>query len=70
MGSLALLTSKFLYICAGNGKDNFKFSGRIIDSDMHDIGRFLNRLLGLPPEIQNRFVVCEQSVMALQLDLI
>lgn len=37
-----------------NGKDSFKSSGRIIDSDMHDVGRFLNRLLGLPPEIQNR----------------
>ncbi|KAJ0098751.1 hypothetical protein Patl1_19774 [Pistacia atlantica] len=34
----------------GNGK----ISGRIVDSDMHDVGRFLNRLLGLPPEIQNR----------------
>ncbi|KAL7592215.1 hypothetical protein Lser_V15G33893 [Lactuca serriola] len=39
----------------GNGKDAGKFStGRIVDSDMHDVGRFLNRLLGLPPEIQNR----------------
>lgn len=38
----------------GNGKDPAKISGRIIDSDMHDVGRFLNRLLGLPPEIQNR----------------
>lgn len=38
----------------GNGKDYGKLSGRIIDSDMHDVGRFLNRLLGLPPDIQNR----------------
>uniref|UniRef100_A0A2P2LR73 PHD-type domain-containing protein n=1 Tax=Rhizophora mucronata TaxID=61149 RepID=A0A2P2LR73_RHIMU len=38
----------------GNGKDYGKLSGRIVDSDMHDVGRFLNRLLGLPPEIQNR----------------
>ncbi|GLU08554.1 hypothetical protein SLE2022_254600 [Rubroshorea leprosula] len=38
----------------GNGKDNGKLSGRIVDSDMHDVGRFLNRLLGLPPDIQNR----------------
>ncbi|XP_022717610.1 protein FORGETTER 1 isoform X1 [Durio zibethinus] len=38
----------------GNGKDNGKFAGRIVDSDMHDVGRFLNRLLGLPPDIQNR----------------
>ncbi|XP_057765219.1 protein FORGETTER 1 [Salvia miltiorrhiza] len=29
-------------------------SGRIVDSDMQDVGRFLNRLLGLPPVIQNR----------------
>jgi hypothetical protein len=37
----------------GNGKDPGKLSGRIIDSDMHEVGRFLNRLLGLPPDIQN-----------------
>lgn len=41
---------------SGNGKEPGKISGRIVDSDMHDVGRFLNRLLGLPPEIQNRFV--------------
>ncbi|XP_031383242.1 protein FORGETTER 1 isoform X1 [Punica granatum] len=49
----------------GNGKDNFKFSGRIIDSDMHDIGRFLNRLLGLPPEIQNRLFELFVSILDL-----
>ncbi|KAG9137601.1 hypothetical protein Leryth_011350 [Lithospermum erythrorhizon] len=38
----------------GNGKDPTKISGRIVDTDMHDVGRFLNRLLGLPPDIQNR----------------
>ncbi|XP_004509999.1 protein FORGETTER 1-like isoform X1 [Cicer arietinum] len=37
----------------GNGKDLGRLSGRIIDSDMHEVGRFLNRLLGLPPDIQN-----------------
>ncbi|KAG0494616.1 hypothetical protein HPP92_005610 [Vanilla planifolia] len=37
-----------------NGKEGNKLSGRIVDSDMHDVGRFLNRLLGLPPNIQNR----------------
>lgn len=37
-----------------NGKDAGKVSGRIVESDMHDVGRFLNRLLGLPPDIQNR----------------
>lgn len=31
--------------------------GRIVDSDMHDVARFLNRLLGLPPDIQNKYVV-------------
>lgn len=41
-------------IYAGNGKDGGRISGRIVDSDMHDVGRFLNRLLGLPPDIQNR----------------
>ncbi|KAJ4815925.1 RING/FYVE/PHD zinc finger protein [Rhynchospora pubera] len=34
----------------GNGG---KTPGRIVDSDMHDVARFLNRLLGLPPDIQN-----------------
>ncbi|CAA6668669.1 unnamed protein product [Spirodela intermedia] len=38
----------------GSGKDIGKLSGRIVDSDMHDVGRFLNRLLGLPPYFQNR----------------
>ncbi|CAJ2657095.1 unnamed protein product [Trifolium pratense] len=37
----------------GNGKDPGRLSGRIIESDMHEVGRFLNRLLGLPPDIQN-----------------
>lgn len=37
----------------GSG-ESAKGSGRRIESDMHDVGRFLNRLLGLPPEIQNR----------------
>lgn len=48
----------FLLSVLGNGKDSGKLSGRIVDSDMHDVGRFLNRLLGLPPDIQNRSVVC------------
>ncbi|KAL1537165.1 udp-glycosyltransferase [Salvia divinorum] len=38
----------------GNGKDAGKLSGRIVDSDMNDVGRFLNRILGLSPGIQNR----------------
>lgn len=41
-------------IDAGNGKDAGKVSGRTVDSDMHDVGRFLNRLLGLPPDNQNK----------------
>ncbi|KAJ0768766.1 putative chromatin regulator PHD family [Helianthus annuus] len=47
----------------GNGKDSGKFSGRIIDSDMHDVGRFLNRLLGLPPEIQNKLFELFVSIL-------
>ncbi|XP_050215928.1 protein FORGETTER 1 isoform X2 [Mercurialis annua] len=46
----------------GNGK----LSGRIIDSDMHDVGRFLNRLLGLPPEIQNRLFELFVSILDLR----
>ncbi|CAN6455835.1 unnamed protein product [Victoria cruziana] len=38
----------------GGGKDNGKITGRIVESDMNDVGRFLNRILGLPPGIQNR----------------
>ncbi|WVZ94507.1 hypothetical protein U9M48_040390 [Paspalum notatum var. saurae] len=37
-----------------NGKNGGKLTGRIIDSDMHDVARFLNRILGLFPDIQNR----------------
>ncbi|XP_028799657.1 protein FORGETTER 1 isoform X2 [Neltuma alba] len=49
----------------GNGRDFGKLSGRIIDSDMHDVGRFLNRLLGLPPEIQNRLFELFVSILDL-----
>ncbi|CAL1409342.1 unnamed protein product [Linum trigynum] len=49
----------------GNGMDRGKLSGRIIDSDMHDVGRFLNRLLGLPPEIQNRLFELFVSILDL-----
>ncbi|KAI8553226.1 hypothetical protein RHMOL_Rhmol06G0327600 [Rhododendron molle] len=49
----------------GNGKDSGKLSGRIVDSDMHDVGRFLNRLLGLPPEIQNRLFELFVSILEL-----
>ncbi|XP_015055769.1 protein FORGETTER 1 [Solanum pennellii] len=49
----------------GNGKDSGKLSGRIVDSDMHDVGRFLNRLLGLPPEIQNRLFELFVSILDL-----
>ncbi|CAI9087968.1 OLC1v1022187C2 [Oldenlandia corymbosa var. corymbosa] len=49
----------------GNGKDNGKITGRIVDSDMHDVGRFLNRLLGLPPEIQNRLFELFVSILDL-----
>ncbi|XP_021767573.1 protein FORGETTER 1-like isoform X2 [Chenopodium quinoa] len=46
-----------------NGKESGKISARIVDSDMHDVGRFLNRLLGLPPEIQNRIFELFISVL-------
>ncbi|MCO5559785.1 hypothetical protein L7F22_013389 [Adiantum nelumboides] len=35
-------------------KDYGKPSGRIPEADTHDVARFLNRLLGLPPDVQNR----------------
>ncbi|KAG6605360.1 Protein FORGETTER 1, partial [Cucurbita argyrosperma subsp. sororia] len=47
------------------GKDSGKTSGRIVESDMNDIGRFLNRLLGLPPEIQNRIFELFVSILDL-----
>nr|CAD1823189.1 unnamed protein product [Ananas comosus var. bracteatus] len=48
-----------------NGKDGGRISGRIVDSDMHDVGRFLNRLLGLPPDIQNRLFELFTSILDL-----
>ncbi|MED6108924.1 udp-glycosyltransferase [Stylosanthes scabra] len=48
-----------------NGKELGRLSGRIIDSDMHDVGRFLNRLLGLPPEIQNKLFELFVSILDL-----
>ncbi|KAG9439302.1 hypothetical protein H6P81_019467 [Aristolochia fimbriata] len=45
----------------GNGK----VTGRIFESDMHDVGRFLNRLLGLPPNIQNRLFELFISILDL-----
>ncbi|KAJ3693490.1 hypothetical protein LUZ60_008970 [Juncus effusus] len=52
----AALVSVGIIRDTGNGKEkeNGKLPGRIVDSDMHDVARFLNRLLGLPPDIQNR----------------
>ncbi|KAG9143262.1 hypothetical protein Leryth_010181 [Lithospermum erythrorhizon] len=47
----------------GNGKDPGNISGRIVDSDMHDVGRFLNRLLGLPLDIQNRLFELFVSIL-------
>ncbi|PON32790.1 Protein strawberry notch, partial [Parasponia andersonii] len=40
-------------------------SGRIVESDMHDVGRFLNRILGLAPEIQNRLFELFVSILDL-----
>lgn len=50
----AALVSVGIVRDSGSAKESGKVSARIIDSDMNDVGRFLNRLLGLPPEIQNR----------------
>jgi hypothetical protein len=38
----------------GSTKSSTRPSGRIAEIDIHDVGRFLNRALGLPPDIQNR----------------
>nr|CAB3488213.1 unnamed protein product [Digitaria exilis] len=46
-----------------NGKDAGKLSGRIVDSDMHDVARFLNRLLGLAPNVQNRLFDLFTSIL-------
>jgi len=40
-----------------------KLAGRIVDSDMHDVARFLNRLLGLAPNIQNRLFDLFTSIL-------
>ncbi|KAL5214680.1 hypothetical protein ABZP36_003832 [Zizania latifolia] len=46
-----------------NGKVTGKLSGRIVDSDTHDVARFLNRLLGLAPKIQNRLFDLFTSIL-------
>jgi len=48
-----------------NGKNGGKLTGRIIDSDMHDVARFLNRILGLFPDIQNRLFDLFTSILDL-----
>ncbi|GAB4836724.1 udp-glycosyltransferase [Ancistrocladus abbreviatus] len=48
-----------------NGKESGKPFSHIIDSDMNDVGRFLNRLLGLPPDIQNRLFELFTSILDL-----
>ncbi|EXB51233.1 hypothetical protein L484_019226 [Morus notabilis] len=47
------------------GKDSGRITGRIVDSDMHDVGRFLNRILGLVPDIQNRLFELFVSILDL-----
>ncbi|KAG0522949.1 hypothetical protein BDA96_07G081700 [Sorghum bicolor] len=46
-----------------NGKNGGKLTGRILDSDMHDVARFLNRILGLFPDIQNRLFDLFTSIL-------
>ncbi|XP_072081067.1 protein FORGETTER 1 [Arachis hypogaea] len=41
-------------IVKGYEEHSGSLSGYISDNDMQDVRRFLNRLLGLPPDIQNR----------------
>ncbi|XP_043807578.1 protein FORGETTER 1 isoform X2 [Manihot esculenta] len=64
-----IIKAKAALVAVGIVRDsvlgNGKLSGRIIDSDMHDVGRFLNRLLGLPPEIQNRLFELFVSILDL-----
>ncbi|XP_062012152.1 protein FORGETTER 1 [Rosa rugosa] len=48
-----------------DAKDSGKLSGRVADSDMHDVGRFLNRILGLPPKVQNRLFELFVSILDL-----
>ncbi|KAM3213142.1 hypothetical protein ACQJBY_065881 [Aegilops geniculata] len=45
------------------GKHGGKLTGRIVDSDMHDVARFLNRILGLAPNIQNRLFDLFTSIL-------
>ncbi|CAK9187052.1 unnamed protein product [Ilex paraguariensis] len=59
--SVGIVREKIL----GNGKDSGIFSYRIVDSDLHDVGRFLNRLLGLPPVTQNRLFELFVSILDL-----
>ncbi|XP_004293788.1 PREDICTED: protein strawberry notch homolog 1 [Fragaria vesca subsp. vesca] len=48
-----------------DAKDSGKLTGRVADSDMHDVGRFLNRILGLPPKVQNRLFELFVSILDL-----
>ena len=43
-------------VVSGGDADSFcaRPSGKIAEGDQHDVGRFLNRALGLAPEHQNR----------------
>ncbi|KAK1609385.1 hypothetical protein QYE76_033058 [Lolium multiflorum] len=45
------------------GKNGGRLTGRIVDSDMHDVARFLNRILGLAPDIQNRLFDLFTSIL-------
>ncbi|KAL6659053.1 hypothetical protein ACP70R_003093 [Stipagrostis hirtigluma subsp. patula] len=46
-----------------NGKNGGTLTGRILDSDMHNVARFLNRILGLPPDVQNRLFDLFTSIL-------
>ncbi|KAH9315300.1 hypothetical protein KI387_023927, partial [Taxus chinensis] len=43
--------------------DTERPSGRILETDMHDVGRFLNRILGILPDMQNRLFEYFSSIL-------
>ncbi|KAE9590500.1 hypothetical protein Lal_00023309 [Lupinus albus] len=61
--------AKSALVCVGIIRDPIQDSGRICDritdSDMQDVGRFLNRILGLAPGIQNKLFELFVSILDL-----
>ena len=59
----SLLNVDFLYF-KGDDDMNCYIDDK---NDIHNLGRFLNRLLGIAPETQNRFVFCDWNDLILLL---